>query len=288
MIVGVDFGITVTDAVCVAQGEVARHASLVRPGPASATVLDAALTALDVEPGQLEAIAVTGGRARELPGEHSGTPVVQVGEPAATARGGLALAGLERALVVSCGTGTAVMDADLSTNAFTHVTGTPVGGGTLAGLGALLLDGADAMKVAELAIAGNAAGVDTTLAEVLGGSLGQLPAGATAVSFGRVSTSKTRPAAADVAAGLTTMVAQTIALITLNAALAHAAEHVVFVGRTAQFVAIERMIAAVFAVYSFPTAPHFPAAAEQATALGAALLAADRLEGQPARLGRRR
>ena len=279
MIVGVDFGITVTDAVSVVAGRAVEHRSLVRPGPACEEVLGQALANLQAASGQVAAIAVTGGRSRELPDSFYGVPIVKISEPTATARGGLTLVELERAMVVSCGTGTAIVDADVRADSYQHVSGTPVGGGTLAGLGSLLVAGADAVKVAELALTGSASGVDTTLADVLGGSLGHLPANATAVSFGRVATLTSAPEPADLAAGLTTMVAQTIALITLNTALARGVETVVFVGRTARFQAIERMIRAVFAVYSYPSEPLFPAHGEQATALGAALV----LEAQRAK-----
>lgn len=272
MIIGVDFGLTVTDAVSVAGGKCREHVSLVLPGPAGVGVLERAIAELGEAGQTADAIAVTGGRSRELPEEYAGLPVIKVAETTATARGGLALAELDRGLVTSCGTGTAIVSGDLPADSFAHVSGTPVGGGTLAGLGALLLGGASAVEVAALSLEGDASGVDTTLADVLGGSLGHLPADATAVSFGRAATSTLSPSRADIAAGLTTMVAQTIALITLNAALAQNASSAVFVGRTAGFPAIAQMIRAVFGIYSFPSEPLFPARGEMATALGAALM----------------
>src|SRR5690606_30632862 len=135
-VLGVDFGLSVTAAVLVRGGEVARHAALLRPGPASPEVLRRALEALELTPRDVAALAVTGGRSRELAGEPG---VVVVDEPTAIGRGALALAGVERALAVSCGTGTAMVAADAPAGRFVHVTGTPVGGGTLEGLGAALL-----------------------------------------------------------------------------------------------------------------------------------------------------
>jgi len=271
MVIGIDFGLTVTDALAVDEGTVAAHAALARPGVASVEVIDAALDALGVPTSAVERLAVSGGRSRLLPDEHRGWPIVKVEEPVATAVGGLALSGVERALVVSCGTGTAMIDADAHSGRYTHVTGTPVGGGTLEGLGSLLVGAADARSVAAAAAVGNASNVDTTLGDVLGGALGGLPPSATAVSFGRIGSLDDRPADSDIAAGLCVMVAQTIGLLALNTAKAIGVDQVVLVGRVAQLPVISRMVAAVFGVYRFPSPPLFPDHGERATALGAAL-----------------
>lgn len=268
-VLGVDFGLSVTDAVLVRGGEVARHAALLRPGPASPEVLRRALEALELTPRDVAALAVTGGRSRELAGEPG---VVVVDEPTAIGRGALALAGVERALAVSCGTGTAMVAADAPAGRFVHVTGTPVGGGTLEGLGAALLDVSLASEIVAMAERGDAAGVDTTLGDVLGGGLAGLPPRATAVSLGRLAALEGRAAPEDLAAGLTTMVAQTIALLALNARAAHGLPAAVFVGRLAGLAFVRDMIAAVFAVYG-EEPPLVPAGGDTAVALGAALAA---------------
>lgn len=278
MLLGIDFGLTVTDVVVLADGTNHDHAALIRPGPASVAVIDQALEAVGVAVTDVTAIGVCGGQSRSLPAEHRGVPLIQVEEPTATAMGGLALAGIARALVVSCGTGTAMVAADSTVPSYVHVAGTPVGGGTLEGLGQLLIGLSDGAALATLAASGDASGVDTTLGDVLGGVLGNLPPSATAVSFGRVRSLAERPSRADLAAGLCVMVSQTIAFIALNAAKASVLEQVVFVGRVARFPVVSRMFEAVFAVYSFPTMPLIPQHGERATALGAALGAAPRAE----------
>lgn len=285
----VDFGLSVTDAVLVefehtiAAGTLRAKTSRLRPGPASPGLLADLLEELGRSAGEsegLEWIAVTGGRARELPAALNGTPIIQIDEPAAAGRGGLHASGLARALVVSCGTGTAMISADLSSGEYRHVGGTPVGGGTLEGLGSRLLGESNALTVCELASAGSAAGVDTTLGEVLGGSLGTLPPTATAVSLGRLARLEQEPAREDLAAGVVTMVAQTIGLIALGVARANGLERVVLIGRLAEQPVISNMIRAVFRVYGFPEAVVTPAdagyEAGPLVALGAALLAAER------------
>lgn len=271
MQIGIDFGSSVTDAVMVQDGEVTAQAALHRPGPAGIGVLRRAIASLGPAAAAAGVIGVTGGRSRELPTRLGEARLLQVAEPTAIGRGGLRLAGVGAALVVSCGTGTAMVAADQGTQRYQHVTGTPIGGGTLEGLGTRLLGLRDASAVAALAERGDAGGVDTTLADVLGAGVGDLPPRATAASLAKLAVLEHAPAAADLAAGLVTMVAQTIALLAMNGAKANGLEEVVFVGRVAEFPAVMRMMRAVFEVYAHVPEPRFPAGAAIATALGAAL-----------------
>ena len=274
--VGLDFGLTTTDAVAwpgpagAPLGEPLGHATLQRPGPADTGVLARALRELGVEPGDVARLAVTGGRSRTLPETWSGVPLAKVTEPEAIGRGGLALAGLRRALVVSCGTGTAMVMADRDLGTYRHVSGTAVGGGTLVGLGHALLGERDAQALAALAADGDASGVDTTLGEVLGGGVGDLPPEATAVNLGRLVDLEAPPAPADLAAGLVAMVAQVIALLAINAARAHDLADVVATGRLAQLAPVRATFDAVADLYRRPRFVVPPAGA-LATAMGAVL-----------------
>jgi len=274
--VGLDFGLTTTDAVAwpgpagAPLGDPLAHATLQRPGPADTGVLARALRELGVEPPAVARLAVTGGRSRTLPDAWSGVPLAKVAEPEAIGRGGLAMGGVRRALVVSCGTGTAMVMADRDLGTYRHVSGTAVGGGTLVGLGQALLGDRDAQALADLAATGDAAGVDTTLGEVLGGGVGDLPPEATAVNLGRLADLSEAPAAADLAAGLVTMIAQVIALLAINAARAHDLSDVVATGRLAQLAPVRAVFDAVAELYR---RPRFivPADGARATAMGAVL-----------------
>jgi len=129
-------------------------------------------------------IASTGGLSRLLPEAFEGVPVHKIGEVQAVGRGALALTGLREALVVSAGTGTAMVAAKEAESQ--HLTGSAVGGGTLLGLSRLLLGTADPLEVARLAARGNPGKVDSTLLDVIGGGIGHLPPDATAVNLGRL------------------------------------------------------------------------------------------------------
>ena len=276
--VGVDFGLTSTEAVAWPHppgphpSAPTARATLIEPGYADPIVLERALAGLALGDAPVARLAVTGGRSRTLPDRWRGARVDKIPEPEAIGRGGLASAGLTRALVISCGTGTAMILADEAEGRYAHVTGTAVGGGTLVGLGQALVGERDPLALAALAERGRAAAVDTTLAEVLGGGVGDLPPEATAVNFGRLAHLTHDATPADLAAGLTTMIAQVIALIAINAARAHAVEAVIATGRLTRLAPITRTFDVVTALYR--RAPFIiPDGGERATAVGAVLAA---------------
>lgn len=266
---GVDFGLTNTDVALVEDGTLQDAWTLSFAGPATPEGLARALEAADIAPAALGLIATTGGRHRSLPDHYADTPIVKVGEAQAIGRGGLALAGLEEALVVSAGSGTAVIAA--RDGSFAHLTGSAVGGGTLLGLGKLLVGTSDPLELARLAVSGDPGGVDTTLAEVIGGGIGLLPSSATAVNFGRVLALTAPPAREDLAAALFGLVAQVIGVVALNAARAAGFRQVVIVGRLPDLLPIRQVLEQVWAFYRAEPGPLMPARGGWASALGAAL-----------------
>lgn len=282
-VVGIDLGQSVTDAVTLgAAGALLSHHALSARGRGPSAALEAALATVNDAATTAGLVGLTGGRSAAIASEDApdGRPrIVTIGEPEAIGRGGLELTGLPAALVVSCGTGTAMVAARAATESrretFEHATGTPVGGGTLRAFGALLLGSDDAEAIAALATRGDASKVDTTLADVLGTGLGTLPPEATAVSLGRIAeaTDAADVDRADLAAALVTMVAQTIALIAVSAVRAHDLPAVVMVGRLATLAPVRSMLHAVFRVYGAEDRLHVPAGGEAATAIGAALAA---------------
>lgn len=183
-------------------------------------------------------IAITGGRYRDLLTEAEGIPLIKVPEVEAIGRGGLCLASLDQALVISAGTGTAIVAASMEGSR--HVTGSAVGGGTLQGLGALLLGTHDAVSIDHLATSGDANQVDLTLGEAIGGTVGGLPVDANAVNFGKRADLLANATRADIAAGLVRLIAQVIAVIAINAAKATGIDDIVFTGRLVDLSQVRR------------------------------------------------
>ena len=194
------------------------------------SAVDQLRQALAAVQGQLDpgiVVGVTGGRYRDLPGEVDGFKIHRVDEMQALGLGGLALAELEEGLVVSAGTGAAMVAARLS--GIEHVTGSAVGGGTLLGLSKLILKTDDVEEIDQLALAGDASAVDIMLSEAVGGEVGRLPANANAVNLGKLDRNSDF-SRENLAAGLVRLVAQVIAVIAINAANSSSLEAIIMVG----------------------------------------------------------
>lgn len=141
-----------------------------------------------------------------------GIPTRKVPEFQAIGLGGLRLAGLEEAYVVSMGTGTAFVRADK--NQVTHLGGSGVGGGTLFGLSSKLLSEQDISVVSRLAMQGDPANVDLMVADIFRGDIPSLSAELTASNFGKM---KSGASDSDIAAALFNLVYQTIGMLAVFA-----------------------------------------------------------------------
>lgn len=190
-----------------------------------------------LEPGMT--VGVTGGRYRDLPDDVDGYRVKKVDEMLALGLGGLALSGLDAGLVVSAGTGAAMVAA--RGGEVEHVTGSAVGGGTLLGLSKLILNTGDVTEIDQLALEGDASAVDIMLTEAVGGKVGRLPAHANAVNLGKLDQEDgfTRE---NLAAGLVRLVAQVIAVIAINAANSADLSEIILVGHLMDLESIKREI----------------------------------------------
>jgi type II pantothenate kinase len=268
----IDFGISNTDAVAYVEGAWRRWTRPYAHQP-DAELVRAILADGGVDLDSLSRLAVTGGRHRLLPERIGACAVVGVNELTAIGRGGQAMAGLAGVagepplLVVSAGSGTAMVAARGAS--YNHVTGTAVGGGTMLGLARLILGTADPLAIEELARQGNANGADLSLADVVTGPIGTLPAEATAVNFGRLARLESTAARADLAAALVTMVGQVIGLLAIQAARAQQIERIVVIGHLTDMPSMRQVLAAVGRYYA--TSWELPADAGHATALGALL-----------------
>ena len=273
MQVGIDFGLTNTDVVVMADGAVVQSATLPSERPTTLAHLAQAIAALGRSAGGFERLCVTGGQHRQLPDEMAGVPIAKADEITSIGLGGLYLArrlrpDLDAALIVSAGSGTAIVAAR-GERAY-HVTGSAVGGGTLLGLCRLLIDSADPAEVNRLALAGDPNKVDITLVEAVGGAIGRLPADANAVNFGRPATRAWSGAArADLAAAAAVLVGQVIAVIAINAARAEQLPLIVMVGHLMDLPCMRRVVETVAGYYGAQVM--IPPTPGLATAIGAVM-----------------
>src|SRR5262245_54392209 len=185
MIVGIDIGGSTTDAVLL-NGEEIIVVTIETGDPlaAAAGALGKLLGTAGGALANIRAIAASGGGARCLQDQLFGVPVVKVPEITAIGVGGSTLAERTAALVVSLGTGTALVS--VHGEKIEHVGGTGVGGGTLLGLARHLLGVTRLDTVERMAAHGDLSDADLTVGDIAGGPVGIVPASATASTFGRV------------------------------------------------------------------------------------------------------
>ena len=145
----------------------------------------------------------------------------------ATGLGGLYLSGLSRALVVSMGTGTALVYSEEGKEP-EYLGGTGVGGGTLLGLSKKLLGLEDIEHIQQLAKDGDLSKIDLRIGDITkkDPSL-TMPDFMTASNFGKVSDIAT---GADIALGIINMVFETIGMIALFAARGKDIKDIVLTG----------------------------------------------------------
>ena len=160
----------------------------------------------------VEKILLTGVGATFFDEDIYGISTDKVDEFIAIGYGGLYLAALPEAFVVSMGTGTAFVRA--TANGMTHIGGSGVGGGTLLGLSSLMLNRGDINSVQTLAENGNTKNVDLLVKDIVAYNIPLLPANLTASNFGNV---KGTASEADIAAGILNMIFQTIGMLSVFA-----------------------------------------------------------------------
>ncbi len=272
--VAIDFGASNTDVVFLDSAAAAhipaaalRRWTLPTEGQPDEARVRAVLTAGDLRPSDVAWIAVTGGNREHLPAAIDDRPLHRIDEVSAIGRGGLSLAGIESGVVASAGSGNAVVVADA--HGSRHVTGSGVGGGTLVGLGRLLLGITDPRVLDALARKGSPTGLNLTIGEILGGAIGSLPPETTAVNFGRVARAPTAATPEDTAAALVNMVGQVIAVIAINAARAERMDNIVMVGHLTDLPSIRETFRLVGQFYGATL--QVPEYGGYATALGALL-----------------
>ncbi len=264
MIVGIDIGGSTTDAVLLNNGEiVVVTIETGDPVAAAAGALGKLLSTAGGTLTNIRAIAVSGGGARWLKDELFGVPVVKVPEITAIGVGGSTLAEKKTALVVSLGTGTALVS--VHGEKIEHVGGTGIGGGTLLGLARHLLGVTRLDTLEQMAAHGDLGRVDLTVGDIAGGPVGIVPASATASNFGKV---RSDPTASDKALALVNMVAEVTLTMSLMAARARQHHDVVLTGKLTRVQSLRERIEAARPRRGEDVI--IPPYAEYATAIGAA------------------
>ena len=264
MIVGIDIGGSTTDAVILENGSI--HVVTIEandPIAAAAGALGKLASDFGLQLDQIERVAATGAGARALGDTLFGRPVLKVSEFTAIGIGGTWLADKDHALVISLGTGTAMVS--VTPDKIVHVSGTGVGGGTLLGLAKHMLGVVTIERLEEMARKGDLRRVDLTVRDIAGGPIGDLDPSTTAANFGKVGADATPE---DKALAIMNMIVESIGVLAMASARACGQDNIVLTGKLSRlftFVQEAKRLA-----YPFGRRFLIPEHADYATAIGAA------------------
>ncbi len=186
--------------------------------------------------------------------------------------GGLYLSALDEAIVVSMGTGTALIHAKKSGNSTVteYLGGTGVGGGTLLGLSRKMIGVDDINHFEQLSEGGNLDNIDLRIKDISGDKSFQINEEITASNFGKLSDIANKN---DIALGIANMIGETIAMLSVFAARNFDTKTVVLTGNLTTIRAITRVFEGLAS--SFGVRFLIPEQAQFATVIGAALCDGD-------------
>ncbi|MDD5916424.1 MAG: BadF/BadG/BcrA/BcrD ATPase family protein [Clostridiales bacterium] len=215
----------------------------------------------------IERVAVTGVGSAFLTDDIYGLPTHHINEFMATGKGGLYLTGLVRAVIVSMGTGTAMIYAH--EGVAEHLGGTGVGGGTLIGLSRKMLGMSSADEIAALAAGGSLENIDLTIEAMTKKDISpNLTAKTTASNFGNLKETAGRE---DIALGIINLVYETAGMMAIFSARQKSVTDIVLTGNLSvlpqakdKFRSLSEMFGVKFII---------PDMSQYATVIGAALTA---------------
>ena len=154
-------------------------------------------------------------------------PCERVPEFQSIGLGGLYISGLSDCLVVSLGTGTAIVHAKKD-GTIDYLGGSGVGGGTLMGLSRLLLKTDHIDHIVELAKEGDLSRIDLRISDITSpDDMQNMPRDLTASNFGNVSDLATK---SDIAKGILNTVFETVGMVSIFAARSAGVRDIVLTG----------------------------------------------------------
>ena len=172
-------------------------------------------------------VMMTGVGASHVKHNLYGLECVRVAEFDSIGRGGTYISGLSDALVVSMGTGTAIVHARKD-GSMQYLGGTGVGGGTLVGLSKLLLNAETMSHIEKLSDGGCLDNIDLRIKDMTAtDSLTRLEGDLTAANFGKLSDLATKD---DIALGIMNLVFETVGMVSIFAARSVGAKDIILTG----------------------------------------------------------
>ena len=191
--------------------------------------------------GEIDKVMVTGVGATHMQQPIYDLKCQSVPEFSAVGLGGLYLSGLDEAIIVSMGTGTAIVHAkrEGKQTKIDYLGGTGVGGGTLLGLVRKMTGVETIEHIEELCKDGDLNNIDLRVKDISkNAKYTGVNEDLTAANFGKVSDMATN---ADLALGVANMVAETVAMMSVFAARGRGVKDVVVIGNLTNIAAVRNV-----------------------------------------------
>jgi len=210
-------------------------------------------------------IMVTGVGASYLEGGIYNIPTQRVDEFLAIGLGGLNLANLNEAIIVSAGTGTALVRA--TKDGIAHIGGSGVGGGMLINLAKRFAGAHSFSSITKMATEGSLSTVDLRLSDISRETIGNLPPHTTVSNFGNI---QDDAASADIVLGLVNMIFESVGMMAVFATLNDTVKDIVLIGSLSEIGQATTVFGTLAQLHT-GNRFHIPKDAIFATAVGAAL-----------------
>lgn len=177
----------------------------------------------------IKKVMITGVGSQFLDEKLYGIDTCHLSEFECVGRGGLYVSGYDKAIVVSMGTGTAIVSANKTSGnpVYEYMGGTGVGGGTIVGLSKQMLGISDIEHLINLADNGDIEKIDLRIGDITKKDLGGLPSYMTASNFGKLSDIASKE---DLALGIVNMVFESIGMLAVFAARSKNTRDIVLTG----------------------------------------------------------
>jgi type II pantothenate kinase len=266
MIIGIDVGISTTKIVGLSEGRVISPIRITAADQVTSLygAFGKFLHDNRIELSDVEQVMVTGVGSAYIDKNIYGIPTKKVDEFVADGLGARFESGLDKAIVVSMGTGTSFVQCE--GDEIRHIGGIGIGGGTLQGLARVMLNTRDPKQIDTLAKQGNIHNINLLIGDISKHPLPGLPMDATASLFSKAQYDAPKE---DIALGIVYMVLQAIGSAAILSALNSGIKDFVLIGNLTlwpQCKDIYPMLEKFYKVHF-----HIPEYAEFCTAIGAAL-----------------
>jgi type II pantothenate kinase len=266
MIIGIDVGISTTKIVGLSEGRVISPIRITAADQVTSLygAFGKFLHDNRIELSDVEQVMVTGVGSAYIDKNIYGIPTKKVDEFVADGLGARFESGLDKAIVVSMGTGTSFVQCE--GDEIRHIGGIGIGGGTLQGLARVMLNTRDPKQIDTLAKQGNIHNINLLIGDISKHPLPGLPMDATASLFSKAQYDAPKE---DIALGIVYMVLQAIGSAAILSALNSGIKDFVLIGNLTLWPQCKDIYPMLEKFYKVRF--HIPKYAEFCTAIGAAL-----------------